>query len=62
MRAVRPVASLLAALLFLTPLVLMVTGSLRKAGLPPPRGPEGWWGGVRGSRFPRVYLSDVAAR
>jgi multiple sugar transport system permease protein len=40
MRALRPAAAALAALLFLTPLVLMVTGSLREAGLPPPRGPE----------------------
>ena len=29
-----------AALLFVVPLVLMVTGSLRQSGLPPPRGPE----------------------
>jgi multiple sugar transport system permease protein len=29
-----------AALLFLVPLVLMISGSLRKPGLPPPRGPE----------------------
>ena len=40
MRAARPVAAVLAAFLFLAPLVLMVTGSLRKVGLPPPRGPE----------------------
>ena len=33
-------AAVLVALVFLTPLVFMVTGSLRKAGLPPPRTPE----------------------
>ena len=32
--------ALLAAVIFLLPLVYMVTGSLRKAGLPPPRSPE----------------------
>jgi multiple sugar transport system permease protein len=36
----RHAGGLLAALLFLPPLILMVTGSLREAGLPPPRGPE----------------------
>jgi len=40
MRFVRPLAAALAALVFVVPLVLMLTGSLRKAGLAPPRGPE----------------------
>ena len=39
MRALRPVAAAFAALLFVVPLVLMVTGSLRPPG-PPPQGPE----------------------
>jgi multiple sugar transport system permease protein len=39
-RFLRPALAVGAALLFVVPLVLMVTGSLRKAGLPPPRGPE----------------------
>jgi multiple sugar transport system permease protein len=39
-RFVRPALAAVVALLFLFPLVLMVTGSLRKPGLPPPRGPE----------------------
>jgi multiple sugar transport system permease protein len=36
----RHVPAALLALLFLVPLAYMVTGSLRKAGLPPPRTPE----------------------
>jgi multiple sugar transport system permease protein len=36
----RHVPALVAAVVFLLPLVYMVTGSLRKAGLPPPRSPE----------------------
>jgi multiple sugar transport system permease protein len=36
----RHVPALVAAVFFLLPLVYMVTGSLRKAGLPPPRSPE----------------------
>ena len=36
----RHAAAILVALVFLLPLVYMVTGSLRKAGLPPPRSPE----------------------
>jgi hypothetical protein len=39
-RPLRPALAAAAALLFVVPLVLMVTGSLRAAGLPPPRGPE----------------------
>jgi multiple sugar transport system permease protein len=39
-RLLRPALAAGAALVFVVPLVLMVTGSLRKAGLPPPRGPE----------------------
>ena len=39
-RLVRGVLAAGAALLFVFPLVLMVTGSLREPGLPPPRGPE----------------------
>ncbi len=39
-RFVRPGLAAAAALLFVFPLVLMVTGSLREPGLPPPRGPE----------------------
>jgi multiple sugar transport system permease protein len=37
---VRTAAACTAAAVFALPLVLMVTGSLRRAGLPPPRGPE----------------------
>jgi multiple sugar transport system permease protein len=36
----RHLPALVAAVVFLLPLVYMVTGSLRKAGLPPPRSPE----------------------
>jgi multiple sugar transport system permease protein len=36
----RHVPAVLLSLLFLVPLVYMVTGSLRRAGLPPPRTPE----------------------
>lgn len=36
----RHLAGLLVLALFVTPIVYMVTGSLRKAGLPPPRTPE----------------------
>jgi multiple sugar transport system permease protein len=36
----RHLPALALSALFLAPLVLMVTGSLRPAGLPPPRGPE----------------------
>ena len=36
----RHLPALVAALIFLLPLVYMFTGSLRKAGLPPPRSPE----------------------
>jgi multiple sugar transport system permease protein len=39
-RFLRPALAAGAALLFVVPLVLMVTGSLRDPGLPPPRGPE----------------------
>jgi multiple sugar transport system permease protein len=39
-RLLRPALAVAAALLFVVPLVLMGTGSLRAAGLPPPRGPE----------------------
>jgi multiple sugar transport system permease protein len=39
-RFARPALALGAALIFLVPPVLMVTGSLREPGLPPPRGPE----------------------
>lgn len=38
--APRLVAALIASAIFLLPLVYMVTGSLRRAGLPPPRTPE----------------------
>jgi multiple sugar transport system permease protein len=37
---VRHALALVVTALFVVPLVLMVTGSLREAGLPPPRGPE----------------------
>src|SRR5688500_288305 len=36
----RHLARVLVLALFVTPIVYMVTGSLRKAGLPPPRTPE----------------------
>ena len=39
-RLVRAALAAGAALLFVFPLVVMVTGSLREPGLPPPRGPE----------------------
>jgi multiple sugar transport system permease protein len=39
-RLVRGALAAGAALLFVFPLFLMVTGSLREPGLPPPRGPE----------------------
>jgi multiple sugar transport system permease protein len=39
-RFLRPVLAAGAALLFVVPLVVMITGSLRDPGLPPPRGPE----------------------
>lgn len=39
-RLLRPALAAAAVLLFVFPLVLMVTGSLRKPGLAPPRGPE----------------------
>jgi multiple sugar transport system permease protein len=39
-RFVRAALAAGAALIFLVPLVLMVTGSLREPGLPPPRAPE----------------------
>jgi multiple sugar transport system permease protein len=39
-RFARPALAAGAAVLFAVPLVLMVTGSLRRPGMPPPRGPE----------------------
>jgi multiple sugar transport system permease protein len=39
-RALRILLALLASAIFLLPLVYMVSGSLRQAGLPPPRTPE----------------------
>lgn len=40
MRVGRHLIAAAVSLLFLAPLILMVSGSLRKAGLPPPRGPD----------------------
>jgi ABC-type glycerol-3-phosphate transport system permease component len=36
----RHLPAIVVAVVFLLPIVYMVTGSLRKAGLPPPRSPE----------------------
>jgi multiple sugar transport system permease protein len=53
-------AALLIAVAFLLPLAYMVTGSLRKAGLPPPRTPEFVPSPVAFDNYPRAFeLVDI---
>lgn len=56
----RHLPALLIAIAFLLPLVYMVTGSLRKAGLPPPRTPEFIPSPVALDNYPRAFeLVDI---
>ena len=59
----RHVLAIPVALLFLAPLVYMVTGSLREAGLPPPRTPELLPSPITLDGYPRAFeLVDLPLR
>jgi len=56
----RHLPALLVAVGFVAPLVFMVTGSLRQAGLPPPRSPELLPSPVAFGNYPRAFeLVDI---
>jgi multiple sugar transport system permease protein len=56
----RPLAALLLAAVFLLPLVFMVSGSLRQAGLPPPRSLELVPDPIALDNYPRAFrLVDI---